>query len=402
MTVTLEALRQDTRGISSVVHLNNAGASLPPSAVVDAVIGHVRNEEALGPYEAATKAGEATAALYGAAAQLLDCDDSELAFCDSGSRAWNVLVYSLRLQPMERVLVSPLEFGSGLVAIQHVAERAGASVVTIPADDEGRVRVEELATMIAAHPPALVAITHAAPHGGAVNPVREIGTLAKECGAFYLVDACQSLGQLPVSVHDLRCDALTATGRKWLRGPRGTAFLYVRRGVSETLDPTTSDLLTADFLSHPQDPQGTRLRFRSDARKFELWERSVAGAIGLGVALEYLRSLIAHGFCPHDRILDLAQYAADGLRGIPGVEVWAPAQAESGIVGFAVGDRPPAVVKSECSRHGINISTMSEYDVPLDFQRRQRSSICRVAPHYFNETSELDAFLSVIRQIAST
>jgi selenocysteine lyase/cysteine desulfurase len=400
MTPELQALRQDTRGTSTVAHLNNAGASLPPNVVADAVVQHIRAEETLGPYEAAANAGDTTTALYRGAAALLGCDPSEIAFCDSGSRAWNVLVYSLRLQPTDRILVSPLEFGSALIAIQHVAERSRATVQTIPADSEGRVRIEELERMLSPKPPALIALTHAAAHSGAVNPVNEVGQLARTCGAFYLVDACQSLGQLPVSIDDLRCDALTATGRKWLRGPRGTAFVYIRRGLSQKLDATTSDLVTADFLSHPEGPHGSRLKFRLDAKKFELWERSVAGAIGLGAALDYLIAIQSSGFDYHNRVLDLAQYAADGLRAIKGVDVWAPHKAESGVIGFAVSGPPPTAVKAECSRRRINISTMSEYDAPLDFRRRHRDSVCRVAPHYYNDTGEIDAFLEIIREIA--
>ncbi len=400
MSVDFETLRSETPGASRIAHLNNCGASLSPRVVADAVLDHLRLEQAIGPYEAAAEAGERATALYEGAAKLIGCDASEVAFCDSASRGWNVIVYSLLLKPGDRVFVSLLEFGSALIAVQHVSERCGARVEVIPGDSDGRVSVDALTRMLSDGAPALVAVNHVAAHCGSVNPVREIGRLAKGAGAFYLVDACQSLGQMPVSVGDLQCDALVGTGRKWLRGPRGTGFLFMRRTVSTLIDPTTSDLVTSDYLFEPDGATGSRLKIRDDARKFELWERSVAGAIGLGVALDYLLSFGSSTAEIYARILDLAQYAADELRESAGVEVWAPRRAESGVVGFLVKGHSPRAVKEECLKRGVNISTMSDCDAPLDFHRRGSRSGCRLAAHYYNDRRDVDAVVRVIRDVA--
>lgn len=399
MTLNIDQLRADTRGVETVTHLNNCGASLPPSVVVDAVIEHLRAEETNGPYEAAAFAGESVTALYQNAASLLGCKDSELAYCDSASRAWNSFVYSLKFKPSDRVLVSVLEFGSGLIAVQHAAERAGATVEILPVDDAGRVSLEDLRHYLSGQPPALVAITHAAAHCGSVNPICEIGKLVKETGSLYLVDACQSVGQMPVDVNEIFCDALTITGRKWIRGPRGTGLLFVRQGLSATISPVTSDLVSADYLVLPDKITGSHVQIREDARRFELWERNIAGAIGLGAALRYLLDLRQSSLDVYDRIRELAQYTAEELRNIDGVDVWAPPHAESGIVGFVVRGVAPSVVKAASRDAGINISTMSDYDAPLDFLRRQSDSVCRVAPHYFNLREEVDQLISIIRKL---
>lgn len=401
MNIDLRRLREDTRGVSKVIHLNNSGASLPPNVVVDAVVSHVRTEEEMGPYEAAALSTERAAALYTAAATLIGCTEQEIAFCDSASRAWNVLLYSLRLKKGDRILVSPLEFGSGLVALQHIAERSGATVEVLPADAEGRVLCNELYRTLSGKRPALVAITHAAAHSGSVNPINEIGAMVKDIGAFYVVDACQSVGQMQVCVDESNCDALTATGRKWLRGPRGTGFLYVRKTVSESIDPITSDLVSADYSLEPYHDTRSHLRIRSDARKFELWERNVAAAIGFGVAIEYLLELISnYGEAIYERIVSLAQYTAERLREINHVDVWAPPRAQSGVVGFLPRDHDAAALKAACFKAGINISTMSKWDAPLDFERRGASTVCRVAPHYFNDLGEIDRFVEVVRDCA--
>ena len=398
--LNIEQLRADTRGTSTITHLNNCGASLPPTVVVDSVIEHLRLEETYGAYEAAALSGEKVTALYQNAASLLGCKENEIAFCDSASRAWNSFTYSLKFKPGDRVLLSVIEFGSGLIAIQHAAERAGAKVEILPSDDEGRVILEDLQHSLSGRPPALVAITHAAAHSGSVNPVAEIGKLVKETGSLYLVDACQSVGQMPVDVNEILCDALTVTGRKWLRAPRGTGILFVKQDVSATLDPVTSDLVSADYLTTADEITGSRIRIREDARRFELWERSIAGAIGLGVALRYLLDLKQRSSDVYDRIRGLAQYAGNELRSIDGVDVWAPLNAESGIVGFVVQGVTTSAVKSACRDEGVNISTMSDYDAPLDFLRRGSDSVCRVAPHYFNVPEEIDRLVRVIRHLA--
>jgi cysteine desulfurase len=309
-----------------------------------------------------------------------------------------MLVYSLPLKAGDRIFVSPVEFGSAIIAVQHLAERIGATVEILPGDEHGRIRVEELEAIFAMRPPSLVAITHAAAHSGGVNDVRAIGRIAKAAGAFYLVDACQSLGQMRLSVDELQCDALTATGRKWLRAPRGTGFLYVRRSAAERINPVTADLVTADYFSSADQATGSHLKIRSDTRKFEVWERSVAGAIGLGVALAYLLELTVDDTI-FTRVQSLAQYTIDGLREIPGVRIWGPMRAESGVIGFTVDDVEPKTVKSACAERGINISTMADYDAPLDFERRRSVGVCRVAPHYYNTTAEIDAFVETIRRV---
>jgi cysteine desulfurase / selenocysteine lyase len=395
----LHQVRLDTGGSAGVTHLNNCGAALPPECVVDAVIQHLRAECEIGPYEAATAASQAASRLYDAAAALIGCDPAEIAFCDSATRAWNVLLYSLRLKRGDLVLVSPIDFGGGLSAVQHVAERAGADVEILRADDYGRACLDDLSRLVSARAPALVAITHTAAHSGVVNDVASIGRIVKEAGALYIVDACQAVGQMAVSVDDLRCDGLTATGRKWLRGPRGTGFLYVRRSVAELIDPVTTDLLTANYSAYPDEATGSRLKIRSDARKFEVSERSVAGAIGFGVALQYLLDLTQDGHAAYERIQHLAQFTIDRLSEISRVELWPPPRAESGIVGFTVEGVTPETVKATCAAAGINISTMAGYNAPLDFARRSRFGVCRVAPHYYNTEAEIDAFIETIAGI---
>ena len=389
------ALRADTRGCEQVTHLNNSGAALPPSVVVDSVVNHLRLEESLGPYEAAaTKAAEASR-LYSAAAEIIGGRPNQIAFCDSASRAWNTIVYSLPLAEGDVILTSRIEFGSGLIALQHVAERVGARLVEVPSDGLGVVDVDALDNLMAGTTPSVIAVTHAAAHSGAVNPVEAIGQRANAAGSMFLVDACQSIGQMSVDVSAIGCDALTATGRKWLRGPRGTGFLYVSSELIENIDPISSDLVTADYLIEGE--HGSHLRFRTDGKKFELWERSIAGAIGLGVAIDYLAGIGVPDV--QSRIRYLTQIIIDGLADIPAITLWTPSEAVSGVVGFVVADMAPDDFKQMCADQRINISTMADWDAPLDFAAMGATQCIRVAPHYYNDESEIGRFIELVRSI---
>jgi kynureninase len=227
-TIDVERARADTPGCEHVLHLNNAGSSLPPKQVLRAVIGHVELEGRIGGYEAHEQNERAVERFYGAAAELLGARPDEIAFCSSATRAWDMAFYAFAFERRDRILTSVADYISNYIAYIQVAERTGAEIVTVPNDECGQVSVDALRDLVDEHV-KLVAITHVPTNSGLVNPVAEIGAVTRATGIPYLVDACQSAGQLPLDVDAIGCDALSATGRKFLRGPRGTGFLYVRR-----------------------------------------------------------------------------------------------------------------------------------------------------------------------------
>ena len=244
----IERARRETRGCEKLVHFDNAGAALPPAPVMDALVGYLREEEEQGGYEVMARRAAELEQFYSAAARLLNCSSTEIAFTESATRAWNAAFYALNCQPGERILLGSAEYGSNLVALLHQARRVGVELVEVPDDEHGQTDPKALESLIDERV-RLICLTQVPSGGGLVNPAAAVGKIARAAGIPYLLDACQALGQLPVDVEAIGCDILCGTGRKFLRGPRGTGLLYVRKSLLNQLEPAQLNHHAAELLS---------------------------------------------------------------------------------------------------------------------------------------------------------
>ena len=393
MTFDLARARHDTPGCTTVLHFNNAGAALMPQPVVDAVTAHWQRETFYGGYEAAEQAQAAVERVYDAAATLLGCQRQEIAIVENATRAWDMAFYAIPLGPGDRILTAVAEYASNYLAFLHVARRTGATIEVVPNDEHGQLSVEALCQMLDDRV-KLIAITHVPTNSGLVNPAAAVGQVARQAGVLFLLDACQSVGQMPLNVEAIGCDMLSATGRKFLRGPRGTGFLYVRRSLIEQLEPPFLDLHAAEWIA----PE--RFVIRPDARRFENWETNYAGKIGLGVAIDYALSWGLDTI--KERVVTLASLLRQRLAALPDVTVHDPGVERCGIVSFTVAGTAAEAIKKYLAAHHINVTVSGVASTRLDMTARGLSSVVRASVHYYNSEEEIERFCGVLADVPAT
>lgn len=385
-------LREETAGCEQSTFFNNAGASLQPRPVVARVIEHLRLEEQVGGYEAADRVVHELAGVYGSVARLLHCAPEEIALQENATRAWEMAFYSLRFAPGDRIVTAANEYASNYIAFLQVAQRTGAEIHVVESDAAGEVDLEALRKLLDDRV-KLIALTHVPTNGGLVQPAAQVGELARAAGIPFLLDACQSAGQMDLDVNVLGCDMLSATGRKYLRGPRGTGFLYVRNALLEQMDPPTLDLHAATWVA-----QG-KFEVRSDAKKFETWESSAATRLGLGVAIEYALKLglqkIEH------RVQHLAARLREQLVEVNGVTVRDLGRVRCGIVTFTCNDHSPGEVMQRLKAKGIAVRTIERSSARIDMEQRGLDELVRASVHYYNTEAEIERLCAAVRAIST-
>lgn len=383
--IDIDAVRAETPGAAEVVHLNNAGAALPPNPVLSAEIDFLEAEARKGGYEVAASRAEDLNRVYDAGALLLGCKPSELAFTQSASQAWHTALNVVPLKAGDRVLATTAEYVANVYGLIQL-QRRGVEVELIPDDEDGRASVDALTSMLDDRV-KLVCATHIPTGGGLVNPVAEIGRLVDETGALYLVDATQSVGQMPLAVDELACDLLVLTGRKFLRGPRGTGLLYVRSGL-DLLDPPVMDGRSAAWVGDWD------YELSAGAQRYETFETNVAAKVGLGVAIEYALRIGLDSIAK--RIDELADALRTRLASQPLVKLAELSGEQSAIVTFYVEGRSTDVVAAALRAWGINTSVVQPQPPAFDPTGRTRNGLIRASVHYYNTAEELDDLVAAL------
>ncbi|MEV8609421.1 aminotransferase class V-fold PLP-dependent enzyme [Amycolatopsis sp. NPDC051373] len=383
--------RAETPGCTGVVHFNNAGSALPPARVTDTMVDYLRAEALVGGYEAAGAAAERTGAVYTSVARLINAAPEDIAITDNATRSWQAVFYALRFDPGDRILTSRAEYASNAIAYLQVARRTGARVEVVADDETGQLDVADLRRLID-DDVKLIAVSHVPTQCGLVNPAEEIGKVAREAGIPFLLDACQSAGQLDLDVELLQCDALSATGRKYLRGPRGTGFLYVHPRLRDRLEPATLDLHSASWESPDEfvvDPT---------AKRFEVWERDYAAVLGLGAAVDYALEwglpAIEH------RVAELGATLRGRLGELDGVRVHDVGARKCGLVAFSLDGLGAEQVKVRLSAAKINTSVTHATSAQFDFTARNLPDLVRASVHYYNTEGEIDLLTSEVAKLA--
>lgn len=383
-------LRAQTPGADNVVHLNHAGSSLPTQATLDTQIRHLQREAMTGGYEAADEAAEQGERVYDSIASLIGAQRSEIARLEHATAAWNAGFWSVPMQPGQRILTANAAYGANAVAFLRSSERRGVVIDVVGDDETGQVDVAELANRVD-DDVALIAITHVPTNGGLVNPAADVGKVANAADVPFLLDACQSVGQLHLHVGEIGCDLLSGTGRKYLRGPRGTGFLYASERIIDRLIPDHPDhhgadwTTTSDYVLQPT------------AQRFESWEFSHAGWLGLGNAVDEALTIGTR------RIEATVYERADSLRRRlvdTGFRVRDLGSKPCGIITATVEGLDPFEAKAQLRARDINISVTTPASTRFDAANRNLPDMMRISVHYLTTEAELDHAVDALADIA--
>ena len=389
----LEQLRADTPGATIVHHLNNAGSALPPQVVLDVMIGHLQREAQIGGYEAHAEVQPQLDETYVSLGRLVGSGPEGISLTTSATDSWVRGFLSIPLAAGDRLLVSQAEYASNVLAIMAAAKRVGATIDAIPDDSNGIVDVDALTDMLDERV-KVVSITHAPSQNGLLNPAAEIGQALHAAGssAWYILDACQSVGQMPLEAQAIGADFISATGRKFLRGPRGTGFLWASKRALE-LEPAIIDLHAAEWTAiddYAISPGATR---------YESLEKSYAAMLGMGAAADYALNLGLDVI--QRRITWLADRIRQQLAATPGVEVRDRGEHRTGIVVFCAPGRDTEALVTTIKSSGVNVSFSPQNYARRDFGEYgagEPTGYVRVSPHVYNDDSDIDALIDVVRR----
>ncbi len=383
-------IRLETPGCQSRIHFNNAGGSLIPKGVSIAVESYLNREQEIGSYEAAEEAKVLISSFYTKFSELLNCSESEIAFIENSTRAWEMAVHSISWKPGDQIITGENEYGSNYLGLLHLAKQRSLKILTIPNDESGTISLDQLEESVT-DKTRLIALTHVASQRGDIQPASKVGEIANKHNILYLLDACQSVGQINLDTKSLKCDFLCGSGRKYLRGPRGTGFLYTKNTVLKALEPVFLDLHSANWKS-----MGS-YEFVRDAKMFECWERNMAAMIGLATAVEYLLKLDVK--MVEQRIKQLSLNLREKLSGLTDIKILEKSNNCSGIVTFTKTSISATNLKDGLQKKGINISVIKQRNARLDLGKESTGDINRASLHYYNSEQEISEFIKELTKL---
>lgn len=340
--------------------------------------------------------GEALSRPYEALASLLNCSQEEIAILTSATAAWQQVVYGLawRWIRNDRVLVCEAEYGSNFIAFLQLSKRTGALIEVMPDTKEGDIDLVSLEGMIndpEKSKPVLISLTHIPTSSGRVYNAEAVGRIAQKYKITFILDACQSVGQIPVDVKAIQCDFLSGTGRKYLRSVRGSGFLYARSTALRQLEPGFLDNVGATWTGP------LTYQMASDAKRFESYEMSFASKVGLGIAVQ--RCIDRGMETLSERLCRLAAEARQRLSVLHGVFVHDHGTKLCGIVSFTKEGMTAEEVKQKLAVRGVHVSASKLPSTRIDFEKRGLVEVVRASFHYYNTDGELESFIRAVDEL---
>ncbi len=392
--MNIDTLRAQTPGCKTKIHFNNAGASLMPESVIDAMQQHINLEGTIGGYEASDLKAKEIAGFYESVAKLVNGKSDNIAFTSSATNSYARALSCIPFQEGDSLLLANEDYISNQLAFFSLQKRFNLKIFRAASLKEGGVDVEDMKRLMDAHHPKLVTLTHVPSNSGLIQPVEEVGMLCKERNIYYLVDACQSTGQIPLDVEKIHCDFLSATLRKFLRGPRGAGFLYVSdKIINEKLEPLFIDMRGGDWIATNE------YQVRMDARRFEDWEIPYALLLGSKAAIDLANTLGVQHI--KERNIYLCDRIRKGLSVLQGFRLLDIGREQSSIITVEIRGQKPADVLQGLRKENINTSIGNKHFALIDFEAKQVDWALRISPHYYNTEEEIDLLINTLKKYQS-
>jgi selenocysteine lyase/cysteine desulfurase len=386
--------REDTPGCRERTHLNNAGAALMPREVLDAVRGHLEREAQIGGYEAADEAAHRVAEVYEALGALIGAPARDVAAVDSATRGVELVLGALELGAGDWIVTSRSDYPSNQIMLMALAERFGVQTVLAEELPEGGIDPESVRCLLRGRRCRLVCLSWVPTNSGLVQAAQAVGEVCAAAGVPYLLDACQCVGQMPIDVGRLRCDFLTASARKFLRGPRAVGFLYVSAAATERgLRPLLPDMRGAEWTAPG------RFHLVPGARRFEQWELPYALLLGMGAAARYAAFV---GPAGPRRAWDLAAGLRRRLEEAPWARVLDRGADPCAIVTAEIRGWHAEELRDRLRERRINTSAATRASGLLDMDAKAARSVLRISPHYYNTFAEVESCFEALSELAAT
>lgn len=386
-------LEQEVNG-HPLVYLDSAASSQKPQSVIDAVNRYYQYDNANVHRGVHTLGSRATDAYEGAREKLARfinaASSEEVIFTRGTTTALNLVAASYARAVCgegDEIVLTPMEHHSNLIPWQQVAKATGAKLKYIPLSEDGTIRLEDVEQAVTSAA-KIVAITHVSNVLGVVNPVKQIAEIAHRHGAKLVVDGAQSTPHMRVDVQELGCDFYALSGHK-MCAPTGIGALYGKRELLEAMEPIE---FGGEMIDHVDLYEST---WRELPWKFEGGTPIIAGAVGLGAAIDFLNEIGMDAIAEHDR--KLTQYAVDRIAEIDGVTIYGPTQDRLGVVTFNLGDIHPHDVATVLDAEGIAIRAGHHCCQPL-MRLMQVVATARASFYVYNTEEDIDRLIAALQK----
>lgn len=358
----------------SYINFNNAGSSKPYPGVNEAINNYLKAEKKYGGYYAAHLFEKKIDLIYKNLSKLIKCKEGEISFLQSATVAWNLFLNSIKINKKQNIVILDNEYGSNFIYLKN----KGFRIKIVKIKKNGMVCFDDLMKKIDENT-RVVCVCHIASQCGDIIEAGKIGDLVKQKNSetFYIVDACQSVGQIEVNVKKLKCDALVGSGRKYLRGPRGTGFIFLSNKIRDKIKPPLLDLKNAKWDGH-------KIKINKN-RIYENFEHSVALKIGLGKALDKLNiKKVAKDIRNKSIILRRK------LRNFKNIIFFENIERISGINTFCIDGIKTDHVYNYLMSKKILCSLSTLETSSLYFSKKKTNKLLRISLHEYNTIKEIN------------